>query len=181
MVGDGKLTITGQLGDVMSESAQIAHSYVRSNAIQLGIDTKQFVETDLHVHVPAGAISKDGPSAGMAMAVAITSLFSGQPVGGDIGMTGEITLRGRVLPVSGTKMKVLAAHRAGLTTVLLPKRNMQDLDELPEHVRKTMTFVPIEWVNDALKVALLPNRHKLEPLGAVQPKRPVWQPEVCVN
>ena len=155
MKGKGELTITGQLGDVMRESAQIAHNYVRSKASQLGVDPDLFGQTDVHLHVPAGAIPKDGPSAGMAMVIAIASLFSGQPVHGEIGMTGEVTLRGRVLPVGGIKMKVLAAHRAGLTTVILPKRNERDLDELPDDVRNAMTFVPVDGIDEALEVALL--------------------------
>jgi ATP-dependent Lon protease len=140
---------------VMRESAKIAHSYVRSKASQLGVDPDLFEETEVHVHVPAGAIPKDGPSAGVTMVLAMASLFSGRPVRGDVGMTGEVTLRGRVLPVGGIKMKVLAAHRTGLTTVILPKRNEQDLEELPEDVRNSITFVPIERIDDALEVALL--------------------------
>jgi len=155
MKGKGELTITGQLGDVMRESAQIAHNYVRSNARQLGVDPDLFGQTDVHLHVPAGAIPKDGPSAGMAMVIAIASLFSGRPVHGEIGMTGEVTLRGRVLPVGGIKMKVLAAHRAGLTTVILPKRNERDLEDLPDDVRNGMTFVPVDGIDEALEVALL--------------------------
>ena len=181
MPGDGELKITGQLGDVMTESAQIAYSYVRSKAGRLDIDTKQFVETNLHIHVPAGAIPKDGPSAGLAMVVAIASLFSGRLVHNDIGMTGEITLRGRVLPVGSIKMKVLAANRAGLTTVLIPKRNILDLDELPQNVRKAMTFVPVEWIDDALKVALQPNRYTPKPIETMPPNRPVSRPEVSVD
>jgi ATP-dependent Lon protease len=156
MKGNGKLTLTGQLGDVMRESAQIAHSYLRSKSSQLGVDPDLFDKTDVHIHVPAGAIPKDGPSAGVTMLMAMASLFSGQPVRSDLGMTGEVTLRGRMLPVGGIKMKVLAAHRAGLTTVLLPKRNERDLEDLPDDVRKAMNFVPIEWIDEALKIALLP-------------------------
>ena len=156
MKGKGTLCRTGQLGDVMRESAQIAYSYVRSKAAQLDVDVEQFEQTDLHVHVPAGAIPKDGPSAGLALVTAIASLFTGQPVRSDVGMTGEVTLRGRVLPVGGIKMKVLAGHRAGLTTIILPKRNEPDLEELPEDVRNTMTFVAVEHIDEALKVALLP-------------------------
>ena len=113
MKGKGEFTLTGQLGDVMRESARIAHSFVRSKAVELGIDPDGFALTDVHVHVPAGATPKDGPSAGVAMTMAIASLFTGRPVRSDVGMTGEITLRGRVLPIGGVKMKVLAAHRAG--------------------------------------------------------------------
>jgi ATP-dependent Lon protease len=156
MRGKGDLTLTGQLGEVMRESAQIAHNYVRSKAIQLGVDPTLFEQTDVHVHVPAGAIPKDGPSAGVAILMAIASLFTGRPVCANLGMTGEVTLRGRVLPVGGVKMKVLAAHRAGLTTVLLPQRNERDLEELPEDVRTAIKFLPVECIDDALKVALLP-------------------------
>jgi len=112
---------------------------------------------DVHLHVPSGAIPKDGPSAGIAMVLAIASLFSARPVRSDVGMTGEVTLRGRVLPVGGIKMKVLAAHRAGLTTVILPKRNEQDLEELPDDVQKDMTFVPVERIDEALKEGLIPD------------------------
>jgi ATP-dependent Lon protease len=155
MKGKGELIITGQLGAVMRESAQIAHSYVRSKANQLTIDPDEFGKTDLHLHVPAGATPKDGPSAGLAMVLAIASLFSNKPVPNDIGMTGEATLRGRVLPVGGIKMKLLAAHRAGLKTVLLPKRNEKDLEELPDEVRKAIRFVFVERIDDALRAAFL--------------------------
>ncbi len=181
MKGKGELTLTGQLGDVMRESAHIAHNYVRSKARQLGVDPDLFERTDVHVHVPAGAIPKDGPSAGVAMLIAIASLFTGRPVRGHLGMTGEVTLRGRMLPVGGIKMKVLAAHRAGLTMVILPKRNMRDLEELPEEVRKGMTFVPVEWIDEALKVALVPAGVETEVPAAVSDRGPVWQPEVSLN
>ncbi|MBN1833389.1 MAG: endopeptidase La [Deltaproteobacteria bacterium] len=157
MKGKGQLTLTGQLGDVMRESAQIAHSFVRSKAKQLGVDPSLFEKMDVHLHVPSGAIPKDGPSAGIAMVLAIASLFTARPVRSDVGMTGEVTLRGRVLPVGGIKMKVLAAHRAGLTTVILPKRNEQDLEELPDDVRKEMTFVPVERIDEVLKEGLIPD------------------------
>jgi len=153
MKGKGGLTLTGQLGDVMRESAQIAHSYVRSKAEQLGISPDVFETTDVHLHVPAGAIPKDGPSAGVALSMAMASLFSGKTIRGDVGMTGEVTLRGRVLPVGGIKMKVLAAHRAGLTTVILPKRNEKDLDDLPAEVRSSMRLVLVERIDDAINVA----------------------------
>jgi ATP-dependent Lon protease len=153
MKGKGNLTLTGQLGDVMRESAQIAHSYVRSKAEQLGISPDVFEATDVHLHVPAGAIPKDGPSAGVALSMAMASLFSGRTVRGDVGMTGEVTLRGRVLPVGGIKMKVLAAHRAGLTTVILPKRNEKDLDDLPAEVRSDMRLVLVERIDEAMTVA----------------------------
>ena len=155
MNGRGKLTLTGQLGDVMRESAQIAHSYVRSKAAELGVDPNRFEKTDVHLHVPAGAVPKDGPSAGVAMAMAMASLYSGRPVRGDVGMTGEVTLRGRVLPVGGIKQKILAAHRAGLTTVILPKRNEKDLEDLPDEVRNTLIFVTVDRIDEALKVAFV--------------------------
>jgi ATP-dependent Lon protease len=154
MKGKGEFTLTGQLGDVMKESARIAHSFVRSKAAELGIDGDIFAQSDVHVHVPAGATPKDGPSAGVAMTMAIASLFTGRPVRSDVGMTGEATLRGRVLPIGGVKMKVLAAHRAGLTTVILPKRNERDLEDVPEDVRSKMTFVLVERIDEALKAGL---------------------------
>jgi ATP-dependent Lon protease len=154
MKGKGNLTLTGQLGDVMRESAQIAHTYVRSKAGQLGFAPDLFEGTDVHVHVPAGAIPKDGPSAGLAMVMAVASLFSGRPVRGDVGMTGEVTLRGRVLPVGGVKMKLLAAHRAGLKTVVLPKRNEHDLEDLPQEIRDELKIVLVERIDEALGVIL---------------------------
>jgi ATP-dependent Lon protease len=160
MRGKGDLTVTGQLGDVMRESTRIAYSYVRSKASELGVDREQFERSDVHIHVPAGAIPKDGPSAGVAMVLALTSLFSGRSVRGDTGMTGEITLRGRVLPVGGIKMKVLAAHRAGLKEVILPKRNARDLDEIPEDVRGEMRIVLVEHIDEALRAALSPGAEK---------------------
>ena len=154
MAGKGRLTLTGQLGDVMRESAEIAHSYVRSKAQELNIDPAEFEHSDVHLHVPAGALPKDGPSAGVAMVMALASLFTRQPVRSDVGITGEITLRGRVLPVGGIKMKVLAAHRAGLTTVILPKRNEQDLEDLPAEVRNAMTFIPADRIDGVITTAL---------------------------
>jgi len=166
MKGKGGLTLTGQLGDVMRESAQIAQSYVRSKALQLQADPGEFEHTDVHVHVPAGAIPKDGPSAGIAMVMAMASLFSSRPVKGDVGMTGEVTLRGRVLPVGGIKMKVLAAHRAGLKKVILPLRNEKDLDDLPEEVRKDIEFVLVDRIDEALEAALLPGAQTPKDAGA---------------
>lgn len=156
MPGKGGLTLTGHLGDVMRESAQIAYSYIRAKAQELGIDTELFANTDFHVHVPAGATPKDGPSAGVAMVSAITSLLTARPVRHEVGMTGEITLRGRVLPIGGMKMKVLAAHRTGLTTVIFPQRNARDLEELPDEVKQTMTFIPVETIDELLEHALQP-------------------------
>jgi len=150
-----KLVLTGQLGDVMKESAQIALSSLRSRAGELGIDEDAF-EREFHVHVPAGAIPKDGPSAGITMATALASLLSGRPVKHTVGMTGEVTLQGRVLPIGGLKQKVLAAHAAGLTDVILPERNRQDLDDVPEHVRDEMTFHPVMSLDEVLELALEP-------------------------
>jgi ATP-dependent Lon protease len=153
-----KLVLTGQLGDVMKESVQIALSSLRSRAGELGIDEDAFEQT-FHVHVPAGAIPKDGPSAGITMATALASLLSGRPVKHTIGMTGEVTLQGRVLPIGGLKQKVLAAHAAGLTDVILPERNRQDLDDVPAHVRDEMTFHPVMSLDEVLELALEPAAH----------------------
>jgi ATP-dependent Lon protease len=154
--GGGKLILTGQLGDVMKESAQAALTLVKSRAARLGIDPAAFEKTDVHIHVPAGAIPKDGPSAGVAMFVALASLFADRPVRGDTAMTGEISLRGLVLPVGGIKDKVLAAMRAGLRTVMLPARNRKDLEEVPAEARAKLEFVWLEHVDDAMRVAVSP-------------------------
>jgi ATP-dependent Lon protease len=156
--GGGGLVLTGQLGDVMKESAQIALSYVRGHAEELGIDEHAFEKAEFHVHVPAGAIPKDGPSAGVTMVTALASLLSGRPVKHTVGMTGEVTLQGRVLPIGGLKQKALAAHAAGLTDVILPERNRGDLDEIPEEVRSQMTFHPVMTVQEVLDRALEPAR-----------------------
>jgi ATP-dependent Lon protease len=158
MKGKGGLTLTGQLGDVMKESARIALTYVRAHAADLGVDEDAFDEREFHVHVPAGAIPKDGPSAGVTMTTALTSLLTGRPVRHTVGMTGEVTLQGRVLPIGGLKQKVLAAHAAGLTDVILPERNRADLDDVPEDVRESMTFHPVMTIDEALEVALEPAR-----------------------
>jgi ATP-dependent Lon protease len=150
------LTLTGQLGDVMKESAQIALSYVRGHASELDIDPASFDEKSFHVHVPAGAIPKDGPSAGVTMVTALTSLLSNQPVRHTVGMTGEVTLQGRVLPIGGVKQKVLAAHAAGLTDVVLPERNRGDLDDVPQEVRDAMNFHFAMTIDEVLGVALEP-------------------------
>jgi ATP-dependent Lon protease len=158
MKGKGDLVLTGQLGDVMKESARIALSYARGNADQLGIDDDSFDGREFHVHVPAGAIPKDGPSAGITMTTALASLLTGRPVKHTVGMTGEVTLQGRVLPIGGLKQKVLAAHAAGLTDVILPERNRGDLDDVPEDVRDQMTFHPVMTIGEVLDVALEPAR-----------------------
>ncbi len=156
--GGGGLVLTGQLGDVMKESARIALSYVRGHAERLGIEESAFEGHEFHVHVPAGAIPKDGPSAGVTMVTALASLLSGRPVKHTVGMTGEVTLQGRVLPIGGLKQKVLAAHAAGLTDVILPERNRGDLDDIPEEVREHMTFHPVMTVQEVLDRALEPAR-----------------------
>jgi ATP-dependent Lon protease len=156
MDGKGGLTLTGQLGDVMKESARIALSYVRGHAEEMGVDPHAFDDREFHVHVPAGAIPKDGPSAGITMTTALASLLSGRPVKHTVGMTGEVTLQGRVLPIGGLKQKVLAAHAAGLTDVILPERNRPDLDDVPEDVREQMTFHPVMSIGEVLDAALEP-------------------------
>jgi ATP-dependent Lon protease len=152
MDGEG-LTLTGQLGDVMKESAQIALSYVQAHARELGIDPAS-AQRRVHLHVPAGGIPKDGPSAGITMTTALVSLLTGRRVKAGVGMTGEVTLQGRVLPIGGLKQKVLAAQRAGLDTVILPQRNGPDLDDVPEAVRDVMTFHTVDDVRDVLALAL---------------------------
>jgi ATP-dependent Lon protease len=159
MEGEG-LTLTGQLGDVMKESAQIALSYVQAHAAALDVDPDA-TRRRFHVHVPAGAIPKDGPSAGITMTTALVSMLSGRPVKAGVGMTGEVTLQGRVLPIGGVKQKVLAAQRAGLDTVVLPRRNGPDLDDVPEAVREVMTFHLVDDVREVLDLALEP-----QPAGA---------------
>jgi ATP-dependent Lon protease len=156
MRGKEGLTLTGQLGDVMKESARIALSYVRGHAPELGIDEHAFEDREFHVHVPAGAIPKDGPSAGVTMTTALASLLSGRPVKHTVGMTGEVTLQGRVLPIGGVKQKVLAAHAAGLTEVILPERNRGDLDDVPQEIRDAMTFHFAMSIDEVLDRALEP-------------------------
>ena len=167
--GGNSLVLTGQLGDVMKESAKIALSYVRGHAEELGIDESAFEDQEFHVHVPAGAIPKDGPSAGVTMVTALASLLSGRPVKHTVGMTGEVTLQGRVLPIGGFKQKALAAHAAGLTDVILPERNRGDLDDIPEEVREQMTFHPVMTVQEVLDRALEPARDVAHVLVDVSP------------
>jgi ATP-dependent Lon protease len=149
------LTLTGQLGEVMKESAQIALSYVRAHADQLGVQADAF-DRPVHVHVPAGAVPKDGPSAGVTMTTALVSLATGRPVRGEVGMTGEVSLTGRVLPIGGVKQKLLAAQRAGLTEVFLPRRNEPDLDDVPSEVLEHVTVHLVSDVQEILLVALDP-------------------------
>ena len=153
MPGQQRLTLTGQLGEVIKESAQAALSYIRARADTLGIAREFFKDHDIHVHFPAGAIPKDGPSAGVTIAVSLISLLSGRRVRSDLAMTGEITLRGRVLPVGGIKEKVLAAHRAGIKRIVLPKRNLKDLEDIPEQIRKELTFIPVETLGEVIEAA----------------------------
>ena len=152
--GKGNILLTGQIGDIMKESAQAALSLVKSRAGTLGIDPDAFKETDIHVHVPAGAVPKDGPSAGIAMFTAMASLFSDRPVRADVAMTGEITLRGLVLPIGGLKEKSLAALRAEVATVIIPKLNEKDLVDVPPEVKEKIEFVPVATVDEVLATAL---------------------------
>jgi ATP-dependent Lon protease len=154
MRGKGNLSLTGQLGDVMKESAQAALSYIRSKASDYDIPEDFFEKNDLHVHVPQGAIPKDGPSAGVTMLVSLVSLLTDKPVRNDIAMTGEITLRGLVLPVGGIKQKVLAAKRAGIRNIILPKLNEKDLEEVPESIKENMDFKFIEKMDEAINISL---------------------------
>ena len=172
MAGKGKIMQTGKLGDVMKESIETAYSVVRSHAPELGIDSDIFEKTDIHIHVPEGATPKDGPSAGVAMYTTIVSVLTGIAVRKDVAMTGEITLQGRVLPIGGLKEKLLAALRGGIKTVLIPKDNEKDLEELPENVRKELNIVPVRHVSEVLPIAL---SGSLKPL--LQPNRP----DICTN
>jgi len=156
--GKGELKLTGQLGEVMKESAAAGLSYLKSRAAEIGIDPTLFDKNDIHVHVPAGAQPKEGPSAGVTVLTAMASILTGRPVRDDVAMTGEITLRGKVLPIGGIKEKVLGAHRAGLRRVLMPSHNEADLDDIPADLRKQMQFVMIESIDQVLREALVPRR-----------------------
>jgi ATP-dependent Lon protease len=171
MPGKGQLTITGKLGDVMQESAQAAMSYVRSRAVELGLDKDFYQKIDVHIHVPEGAIPKDGPSAGITKATSLVSALIRMPVRHDLAMTGEITLRGRILPIGGLKEKVLAAHRGGIKTVLIPEENEKDIEEIPSTILKSVNLVPVSHMDDVLKKALiLDNPEKLFKPESVEPK-----------
>ena len=152
--GSGKLQLTGQLGDVMQESAKAAFTYIRSNADELGIKGEFYKDSDIHVHVPEGAVPKDGPSAGVTIFTALVSALTSKPVYKDVAMTGEITLRGNILPVGGIKEKVLAAHRAGIKTILLPEENIVDLEKIPRNIKREIKFVPLKSAKEALKYAM---------------------------
>ena len=155
MEGKGRIQLTGQLGDVMKESAQAALSYVRSHAKDLKIDPKRFAKTDVHIHVPEGATPKDGPSAGVAITTALISAFTNKPINRLVGMTGEISLRGRVMEIGGVKEKTIAGHRSGLKHIILPKDNRKDLVKVPPKVKKDLKFSFVTDLEDVLKIALL--------------------------
>ena len=154
MPGKGGTIRTGTLGDVMKESIEAARTVVRSRAARLGIKADVFEKTDVHIHVPEGATPKDGPSAGIAMTTALVSIFTGIPVRADVAMTGEITLRGEVLPIGGLKEKLLAAHRGGIKTVLIPEENAKDLADIPDNVKNKLEIIPVRWIDKVLEVAL---------------------------
>ena len=167
------LILTGQLGDVMKESARAALTYAATHADSLDIAEDKLGSIEVHVHVPAGAIPKDGPSAGVTMATALVSAMSGRPARKDVAMTGEITLRGRVLPIGGLKEKVLGAHRAGITTIVLPKENEADLEDIPEEVRKVLSFHPVATLDEVLGIALVPAEPKRSRRrGSLEPPAP---------
>ena len=154
MPGKGNVIRTGTLGDVMKESIEAARTVVRSRSKRLGIRPDVFEKSDIHIHVPEGATPKDGPSAGIAMTTALVSIFTGIPVRADVAMTGEITLRGEVLPIGGLKEKLLAAHRGGIKTVLIPEENAKDLAEIPDNVKNHLEIIPVRWIDKVLEIAL---------------------------
>ena len=171
MPGKGKMQITGKLGDVMQESVKAAKSYIRSKSLDFGIIPPIFEKKDFHIHVPEGATPKDGPSAGIAMVTSIVSAITEIPVNRDVAMTGEVTLRGVVLPIGGLKEKLLAAHRAGIKKVLIPFENKKDLTEIPETIKKNIEIIPVQNVEEVLKIALTKNLKRvdwveIDPLGS---------------
>ncbi len=158
--GKGELIVTGQLGEVMQESARAALSYTRANLKRFGIDEESLENIDVHIHVPAGAIPKDGPSAGIAMATALISALSGNPVDKNVAMTGEITLRGRVLPIGGLKEKALGALRAGIKTIIIPEKNKMDLVDIPNHVKRKIRFVQVRQMEQVIEIACGMGKHE---------------------
>jgi ATP-dependent Lon protease len=166
MRGAGRLIVTGQLGDVMKESVQAAHSYVRARAELLGIDPEVFDDFDLHIHFPEGAVPKDGPSAGITIVMAIASALAEAPIRNDVAMTGEVTLRGKVIAVGGLKEKIMAAHRAGIKTVVFPSDNQKDIVEVPESVRSSMTLVPVSAVDEVFRYAFVGVAERIAELEA---------------
>ena len=173
MPGKGELVLTGHLGDVMKESARAALTYAKTRAAAMGVPDEALKDREVHIHVPAGAVPKDGPSAGVTMATALVSALTARPARHDLAMTGEITLGGRVLPIGGLKEKVLGAHRAGITEIILPKENEPELEDLPEEVRKALTFHPVEMLDEVLQLALMSREAKVvdELLGATAKPR----------
>ena len=169
--GKGEVKLTGKLGDVMKESAMAAFTYLRAHAQELGLDPDVFKDNDLHIHVPEGATPKDGPSAGITLATAALSAFGGQAVRGDIAMTGEITLRGNVLPIGGLKEKALAARRVGIREIIIPAGNEKDLDELPKTIRKELTFYPVKTVSEVFELALTERKTTSARKKRTSPKR----------
>jgi ATP-dependent Lon protease len=172
MEGRGKLTVTGKLGDVMQESAQAAMSYIRSRAQQFGLNRDFYRTMDVHLHIPEGAIPKDGPSAGITIATTIASALTGIPVRGDVAMTGEITLRGKVLPIGGLKEKLLAAHRHGINEAIMPVDNQKDLPDIPEHIRSVMKLHFVDSMDEVLRIALLSEPQPLPAAPAVHLEQP---------
>jgi ATP-dependent Lon protease len=168
MPGKGDIIRTGTLGDVMKESIEAARTVVRSRAKRLGIKSEILVKSDIHIHVPEGATPKDGPSAGIAMTTALVSVLTGIPVRADVAMTGEITLRGEVLPIGGLKEKLLAAHRGGIKTVLIPEQNVKDLADIPDNVKNKLEIVPVRWIDKVLEIAL-----ERQPVALTEVEAPV--------
>ena len=187
MNGKGNIIRTGQLGDVMKESVEAARSVVRSRAKRLGIKDELFEKRDVHIHVPDGATPKDGPSAGAAMTTAFVSALTGIPVKANVAMTGEITLRGEVTAIGGLKEKLLAAHRGGITTVLIPEENVKDLQDIPENVKNNLEIVPVRWIDRVLELALesapqpLPDEEPAKPADGAQPAAPAAGSELLTH